>query len=246
MLMKRVFLVLVLVAAAVVALYIAQPRPSHAAGEGAVEGRVTMNVAVPAPEQITVTRQQDICGARQTRQIFVVSEKNHGLRDVVITLAGAPDGELFTMEARLEQRGCRYEPHVQVVPKGSSLRIVNLDPTLHNVHAYALGEDDEKSTLFNVAQVNNTPTAEKTISLDTPGVFEFDCDVHPWMRSFVVVSENGFYASTGEDGYYRIDGIPEGRYTMQVWHEGLGSFTQEVTIAGGEIATVDFPIEDEE
>jgi hypothetical protein len=63
-----------------------------------------------------------------------------------------------------------------------------------------------------------------------PEIIQVDCDLHSWMRGWVVVAEHAFYAVSDADGGFRLDGVPAGRYTLRLWHEVLGTTTRDVAV----------------
>jgi len=65
-----------------------------------------------------------------------------------------------------------------------------------------------------------------------------DCDLHSWMRAWVVVADHPFYVVTGVGGEFVLDNVPPGKYTLQIWQERLGTVTQEVTVADKGFSTV--------
>jgi hypothetical protein len=75
--------------------------------------------------------------------------------------------------------------------------------------------------------------------LDRPGIYSVRCDVHGWMQATIRVDPHPFHAVTDARGAFRIDGVPEGRYTLEVWHEKLGTLSKEVEVRGTD-TTVDF------
>ncbi len=68
------------------------------------------------------------------------------------------------------------------------------------------------------------------------------CDVHFWMASYVHVLDHPYYAVTGDDGSFEIKDLPAGTYTVEVWHEKLGTQTAQVTVTDGETKTADFTL----
>jgi len=66
------------------------------------------------------------------------------------------------------------------------------------------------------------------------------CNVHPWMRSYIAVFKHPFFAVTGKDGSFDLRNLPPGDYTVQAWHEKLGTMTQKITVAPGEAKSIDF------
>jgi plastocyanin len=135
----------------------------------------------------------------------------------------------------LDQVGCQYTPRVLGLQAGQGLVIKNTDATLHNVHALPKANAE-----FNQAQPQGVPPIEKTFDKAEMPPAQIKCDVHPWMTAYVAVVDNPFYAVSGEDGTFSIDKLPPGKYTLEAWHEKLGTKTQEVTIAPNQKADVTF------
>jgi plastocyanin len=157
-----------------------------------------------------------------------------GLANVVVWIDNAALPSTGASNLTLTQKGCVFEPHVQVAVVGSKLTIGNNDNTLHTAHAY----DGQGATAFNVA----TPTAgfTATRTLDTVGPLVFKCDAgHPWMSAAVYVLPHGFAAVSGADGSFSIGNLPPGTYTVKLWHEKLGTQTATITVGQGKDAQLD-------
>ena len=134
----------------------------------------------------------------------------------------------------LNQQGCQYFPHVSGIMVGQTLVIKNSDPTLHNVHAMAKVNQE-----FNQGQPFQDMEIEK--SFDKPEVMvPFKCDVHPWMSSYMGVLDHPFFAVTGDDGSFSINGLPAGTYEVEAWHEQFGARTLTVEVAADGTAEADF------
>jgi plastocyanin len=126
----------------------------------------------------------------------------------------------------LDQKGCKYSPHVFGVQVGQPVTIVNSDPTLHNVHAVP-----KANTEFNFGQA--TKGMKTTRMFDkTEVMVPFRCDVHGWMAAYAGVLSHPYFAVTNADGSFEIKGLPAGTYTVEVWHERLGTQTTKVTVDG--------------
>jgi plastocyanin len=135
----------------------------------------------------------------------------------------------------IDQQGCFFVPRVVGVMAGQPLSFKNSDGFLHNVHGLP-----QENREFNIGM---PPTLkEESVSLNKPEpVFTVKCDVHPWMNSYVAVMSHPYFAVTGEDGTFAIDGLPDGTYEVEAWHERLGTQTARVTIRGGRTtATANF------
>jgi len=68
----------------------------------------------------------------------------------------------------------------------------------------------------------------------------FKCDVHPWMSAWVGVLEHPFFAVSDAKGAYSIPNLPAGTYTIEAWHEKLGTRTQTVTVGETPAVALDF------
>jgi plastocyanin len=134
----------------------------------------------------------------------------------------------------MDQNGCMYTPHVVGAMAGQTIVIKNSDATLHNVHSLP-----ENSKPFNSAMPMKGMTIKKKFS-EPEVMVRMKCDVHPWMSAYIGVLPHPFYSVSAEDGTFKIDGLPAGTYTIEAWHEKLGTQTQSVTVGDGGSATADF------
>ncbi len=134
----------------------------------------------------------------------------------------------------LDQQGCMYSPHISGVQVGQTIVIRNSDPTLHNVHALPTANAE-----FNKGQPFQDMEFEHTF--DTAEVMvRFKCDVHPWMNSYMGVVDHPFFSVSTTDGSYSIENVPAGTYTVEAWHETLGTQTMEVTVGEDAVAAASF------
>lgn len=134
----------------------------------------------------------------------------------------------------LSQAGCMYHPRVFGIRPGQKLQILNPDGTMHNVNAMP---DVNKG--FNKPMDRETERAEVVFEQPEP-IFPIKCDVHPWMRAYCAVMAHPFFAVTGEDGKFTIPGLPPGEYTIEAWHERLGTQSAKVTVTAEASADVTF------
>jgi plastocyanin len=149
---------------------------------------------------------------------------------------GLPAGSYptATEAVRLEQQGCVYKPHVTGVRVGQPVKIVNNDPTLHNVHALP-----KANTEFNQGQPFQGMELDKTFDQAEMAI-PIKCDVHPWMLSYLHVMDHPFFAVSKEDGSFEIPDLPPGTYTIEAWHEQLGTQQQSVTVPESATAQANF------
>jgi len=156
------------------------------------------------------------------------------LKNVYVHVRGIT-GSFPTMAdaALLDQRGCTYQPRMVAVMAGQTLTIKNSDDTLHNIHPRPKVNDE-----FNVGQPRQGMETSKTF--DKPELMiPVGCDVHPWMRAYIMVSSHPFFAVTSDDGAFELKNLPAGEYEIEALHASLGSASAKVTVADGESASVD-------
>ena len=66
------------------------------------------------------------------------------------------------------------------------------------------------------------------------------CDVHSWMKAWIIVTEHPYYAITDQEGQFRLENVPEGNYRIKAWHEELGEQIREATVTTDQDATINF------
>ena len=195
---------------------------------GSVAGTVTFKGA--APQLRKIERTDSACTGAVDDPSFIVSKDGKSLANVHVRLLDVPAGPVPTTPVSVDQKGCMYEPHVQGAVEGQKIAVKNSDMTMHNVHAWGKVEGKEKS-LFNVAQPPSPRIVEKDPKASA--VVKLKCDVHPWMTAYVVYSKNAYFATTDSNGKFDIQGVPPGDYTVEAWHETLGTVTAKVKVAEG-------------
>ena len=208
--------------------------PVDPATAGAITGTVRFTGTPPAPEPIN--RSSDpYCeqqGAATTETVVVGGGST--LQNVFVYVKDGLGDRVFptpSTAAVLDQKGCRYVPHVMGIQVGQSLEILSSDNTLHNVHAIP-----EQNREFNKA--HQMAGIKHTHVFSTREVMvPFKCDVHRWMNAYIGVLDHPYHAVTGANGTFELKGLPPGTYTIEAWHEKLGTQTQTVTI--GEKQTSD-------
>ena len=223
-------LLALLLSAAVAAAYTG----TAVSGGGAIAGTVTAPGA-KAPAPIKVTKDTQVCSATHQPETVVIGPGG-ALANAVVYLKDIATGKPLekTAKASLDNKGCRYVPHVAVVPVGSTLTIQSSDNVLHNVHAL-MGSD----TLFNVALP--IPGMQMPQTMRKPGIVSVKCDAgHTWMAATIFVVEHPYYTVTDGAGKFELKDVPPGTYTLVAWHESLGTQEQKVTVAGGKPSAASF------
>lgn len=212
---------------------------------GTIAGKVKFAGKDLDPKIFKITKDNEVCGTGDRQIDYVRVNKGH-LMDVVVYLEKVKQGKDFDAaisQAVVDQKGCEFKPFLQVMKNKTKVDAINQDPVLHNIHTYALMRGDAKGpkkTLFNVSQPDQNTIAK---SVKMPGkspAMKVECDAHDFMHGFIFVARNPYYAVVGEDGSFKIDDVPPGKYTIKAWHGMLKNQKAKVTVDAGAAASVDF------
>ena len=208
---------------------------------GTIVGVVTFNGAIPKPAVLEITGDDKICHEQPILSEDLVVSDDRKVKWAVVTLKGLRRGKAFPKEDPdnpivFDQKGCRFDPHVVVVPAGRKLQIRNSDGILHNVHPLP-----KKNAAFNKAMPPQVKTLDAKFKRRER--IPVKCDVHPWMRGWIIVVDNPYHAVTDSDGSFRMDKVPVGKHKLEVWHETLGKQVIEVHVEAGKEARVEFVFE---
>ncbi len=200
-------------------------------GVGTITGKVVFK-GTHVPGKVAIGKDKEVCGDSKLDPALAIGSQGE-VKNAVIQIADLKQPNRPSKEAVLDQVNCEYLPHVLAIPVGATVKIKNSDGILHNVHTFS-----EKNTPFNRAQ----PKYLKEISekFTKPEVIALRCDVHGWMSGWIVVTESAFYDVTSADGSFKLENVPVGKYTLDVWHETLGKTTQSVEVNLGEVTNVTF------
>ena len=148
-----------------------------------------------------------------------------------VVYVGAIAGKTFpasTVPFQVDQQASKFEPHVLVVPQGSSVVFKNHDNMSHNVRWPNISSDNRMAHNLGTWGQNDT----RTFQFDHPGVVPLQCSIHPDMAGYIIVVPTPYYAQVTTSGDYTIRNIPDGKYTVNVWREGKKIETKQVTVAG--------------
>lgn len=217
--------------------------PLPVASLGAISGTVKFSGKAPAPVKIDMSM-DPACGMsaggdNNVSEQFAV----HGndLANVFVYVKSGPAAAMSMAGGSgpavvMDQKGCRYTPHVIALMKGGSVEFRNSDITMHNIHTMPVSVGSES---IDISQgPKGTPQTKQFNQVET--MIPVRCNNHPWMNAFINVSQTPFFAVTGEDGMFSIKGLPEGEYTLAAVHEKLGEQTIQVTVKASGTAEAKF------
>ena len=205
---------------------------------GNVSGRVTFEGTPPENAAVNLASDPACVTARPDGlKLDTVMVNNGGLENVFVYVKDGLGNYYFetpTTPVTLDQKGCHYSPHVFGLRTGQPLEILNSDQTLHNVNAMA-----KVNQAFNMGQAMQGMKSQKTFTKPEVMV-RIKCDVHAWMNAYAGVLSHPYFAVTANGGAFELKDLPPGTYTIEAWHEKLGTQTQSVTLGAKETKTVGF------
>lgn len=208
--------------------YAVQPGPG-----GTISGKVLYGGKPVRPRKVTVTQDPAVCG--RSKEIYPVQVDQGGVVDAVVWIDGITHGKAFAFpKPVLDQKGCMFEPHV-VLMQGGDLEVRNNDNATHNVHIFARSNRESN-------QIMAPGAAPIQVTLMHPETITVNCDVHTWMKAYVIVAENPYYVISGAGGAFQLSDVPAGTYHLKVWQENLGTREQDVTVQPGQTASVTFKL----
>jgi hypothetical protein len=205
-------------------------------GPGVITGTITYDGQAPPARPLQMDSDPKCAplpGGGVSERLVVGA--GNGLQNAFVYVKDGLGARTYAVPATpvtLDQKGCQYVPHVFGVQVGQTVKVANSDAALHNVHS-----TPKTNREFNFSQPANVPPVDRVFPQAEIGL-PLKCDVHGWMNAYANVVPHPFFAVTGPDGKFEIKGLPPGTYTVEVWHETLGTQTQSVTVDAAAPATM--------
>ena len=203
---------------------------------GDLAGRVMLKgepPATPAPSMDAACQRENMRGPAVEN--FVVHDS--GLENVFVYVKDGLGDYYFETPSdpvKVDQKGCRYVPHVFGVRVGQPIEFSNSDSTAHNVNALP-----QANPGFNFTQPMAGMRGQRTFKAREVMV-RVKCDIHPWMQAYAGVLDHPYFAVTANGGRFELKNVPAGTYTVEAWHEKLGTHTQQVTVGENESKKITF------
>lgn len=151
-------------------------------------------------------------------------ERTEDLGNTIIYLVrnGGASARPRPADATIAMNGRTFVPRVRVVPVGSKVNFPNQDPFSHNVFSTS------PTARFDLGLYPSGRS--KDVTFRRAGVVPVYCNIHPRMTSFVLAVETPYFTQVGEDGRWRIPGVPAGDYTVHIWHERAEPVERPLTV----------------
>lgn len=178
----------------------------------------------PDVTPLEIERDADVCGKHGLAdESLVVNKANRGVRYVAIWIESKdavpihPDLQKLPSDIpSIDNRNCRFEPHMQAIRTNQTIHFKNSDPVAHNAAVYA-----SRTTPFSEVIPQNQPLEKKFAKAETLPT-RVDCSIHAWMKAWLIVLDHPYVAVTNEDGEFELKNVPAGDWKFRFWHERPG------------------------
>jgi len=142
---------------------------------------------------------------------------------------------------RMAQRNKKFEPHLLVIPVGSTVAFPNFDPYFHNV--FSLG--DTRPFDLGLYQAGKSRSRQ----FDRPGLSYVFCNIHPQMSAVILTVPSPWYAVSDAAGRFQLRGVPAGDYQLHVWYEraragDLSKLGHPVSLTGAEAILLQLTVQE--
>jgi plastocyanin len=153
----------------------------------------------------------------------------------VVWLPGVPAPPTPKSPPTVASKDKRFEPHVVAVARGATVVFPNLDKILHNVFSRTPGAE------FDLGLYHQGKS--KDVRFTAPGLVRIYCNIHSQMAGYIMVLDSADFAVVNDNGFYRLEGVPEGRRELRVWHERAGETGVMVQVVSGVPTTLNLTLD---
>ena len=214
---------------------------------GTISGVVKFEGDAPEMKKLEITKDQEVCGVNEKFEEMLVVGEGNALKNTIVYLIDIAQGKDFDKDAKaqiarpeIDQKGCQFNPHVQILPIGARLTMLNNDKVTHNVHIFnKVNKEINKQQTKQVKKM-------KVKSVDkAEGPVQVKCDIHGWMSAWIAHVPHPYFAVTNEKGEFTLEDVPAGTYKLGYWHEACGTNNKApvaVTVEAGGTVTQDFTL----
>jgi hypothetical protein len=208
---------------------------------GEITGKITLKGTPPPEKDLPLDPNCGKIHPTKKTRLYVVG-KGGELADTFIYIKDGVTGKTFPVPEKpllIDQVGCEYTPYVAGAMVNQKILVRNSDPVLHNVHVIPVVAGNKES---NTAQLPKSKDLEYSFAKEEP-FLKFKCDVHPWMYSYLTVLSHPYYSVSGNDGTFKIQNVPPGKYTVEAVHRKAGKQSVEVEVPATGSKEANFTLE---
>lgn len=179
--------------------------------------------AAPDRPPVDITKDVAFCGKHDlTDETLIVDPQTRGLKNVVLYIYTGRGGTKLDKMPKsdnvhtLANDDCRFEPRITIAQAGDLLKITNPDTVAHNANLGFLNNRSSNVTVPSGQEI------EISLKKDEPAPIPVVCNIHPWMKGFVMVLEHPFADVSDDNGTLTIKGLPANEdLVFRIFHEAL-------------------------
>ncbi|HEY4309906.1 MAG TPA: hypothetical protein VGN12_10680 [Pirellulales bacterium] len=213
---------------------------------GNLKGKFVYDGKAPEPQKLNVAK-EPMCMTHNPVDESLVVGADGGIKNVVIFCRTKgvkvnPEVEKHPDKVELDNKDCRFEPHILPMLISQTLVVKNSDPFSHNSNVTEVGGQGANPLI--------SPGKEATYKYARAQVIPqpVACNIHPWMKALVLPRDNPYFAVSNADGSFEIKDLPAGKLEFQVWQEKAGNvdtkawpkgrFTMEIKAGDNDLGSV--------
>lgn len=197
---------------------------------GQIQGSVLLEPPYPEIKAVKVEKKvKDSCADVRKPEGLLVSETG-GIQNAVVWLEGDFENKYSAAPALpvLDQKACRFDPHVFIVPVGEKFQVKNTDPVAHDIRGFSGAK-----MLFRFEMgAGDKPVDQQ---FEKPGIYLLRCGFHTWMHAIAVSAPHAYYALSDGAGRFTLKDVPPGSYKVRLWHETLGEAEGRAEVGDGAV-----------
>ena len=175
---------------------------------GTISGTIKWSGPVPHQLDFPVTKDAQVCDPEGKKTVSLdrlILGPDSGVANTIVYLKNISAGkalELPEQRRHLDQKHCRYIPHILLVPQNAALQMQSSDATLHTIHM-------DGAASFNLPFPFPNQVTSRTMS--APGLVNLRCNGgHVWMNAEMMVVPHPYYAVTDESRRFQFTSVPPG------------------------------------
>jgi len=204
---------------------------------GVIEGLVLFKGSKkPKNKKMPIIKDQEVCGeGYKVDPVYIISKRG-GVKNAVVYIENIKGGKpLPKKEVELIQEKCEFKPRITVTGVGTTLAVINKDDVTHEANGVL------NFILVFLFKQHKKGDVDR-VTFKGTGLVEITCNIHSWMRAWIMVLDNPYYSVTDSEGRFKITDIPPGKYRIKMWHEGFGEMVKEVEVKPGKVTKLNFEI----
>ncbi|HWC90862.1 MAG TPA: hypothetical protein VG433_14430 [Pirellulales bacterium] len=167
----------------------------------------------------TAGKDTEVCGTQVPMQSLEVDSASKGIANIIVFARKVPRvydayKKAAGQKREFDQKKCMFLSHVFGCQTKDTVVIKNSDPVSHNTNLSPQGNPGINPVLLHNGEIDYKFV--KQLNLPT----EVTCNIHPWMKAYILARDDPYFAITGKDGSFEIANLPAGdEIEFQVWHE---------------------------